>query len=97
MALPQATTETTLAKMIDINQPVPQGSDVVLNYKDGRQKLGSVDGFERELAAGRLENTAPNDNPEGDVNAPDSYGIEEPLNPLAEPTRKRDAKGHFVK
>ncbi len=76
--------------MIDINEPVEQGHDMVLNYEDGTQKLGSAEGFAREAKAGKLINLPPNDNPNGDVNAPDSYEV-------VDIPPSRDAKGHFVK
>lgn len=95
--------------MIDINKPVKQGQDMILNYADGTQKLGSDSGFEREAKAGKLISSAPNDNPDGDVNPGDSYTGTEPIVvedtqapapeektvPKAKP--KRDPKGHFVK
>ena len=61
--------------MIDINLPVKQGHDMILNYEDGEQKLGSAAGYEREAKKGRLLKSAmpPNDNPNGDTNPPDSY------------------------
>lgn len=76
--------------MIDINQPVKPNHDMILNYADGEQKLGSDSGFNREAGKGKLINLPPNDNPQGDVNAPDSYD-NGPTGP------KRDEKGHFVK
>jgi hypothetical protein len=57
---------------IDINKPVKQGSDVVLNYGDG-QALGTPKGYNREFRNGKLVGSPPGDNPTGDVNPPDSY------------------------
>lgn len=48
--------------MIDINKPVKQGSDLVLNYDEGEAKLGSASGFAREAKAGKLRALPPNDN-----------------------------------
>ncbi len=75
---------------IDINEPVEQGHDMVLNYVDGTQVLGSAGGFDREAKAGKLMALPPNDNPRGDVNAPDSYEA-------VDNSPSRDAKGHFLK
>lgn len=76
--------------MIDINEPVEQGQDMILNYEDGSQKLGSPEGFAREVKAGKLLALPPNDNPNGDVNPADSYEA-------VDNSPVRDAKGHFVK
>jgi len=74
---------------IDINQPVKQGQDMILNYDGQEQKLGSASGFAREAAAGKLISLPPNDNPKGDVNAPDSYDNG--------PGQTRGADGKFAK
>jgi len=76
--------------MIDINEPVKQGNDVILNYEDGTQTLGSSGGFSREAKAGKLLSLPPNDNPNGDVNPPDSYEA-------VDKSPVRDEKGHFAK
>lgn len=73
--------------MIDINQPVQQGHDMVLNYDGDEAKLGSAEGFAREAAKGLLISLPPNDNPNGDTNQP---------KPVQEDP-KRDKNGHFVK
>lgn len=75
--------------MIDINEPVKQGHDMVLNYDGEENQLGTADGFAREAAKGNLISLPPNDNPKGDVNPPDSYDNgDKPV---------RDKNGHFVK
>lgn len=48
---------------VDINQPVKQGNDMVLNYDGGESVLGSASDFAREAAAGKLVSLPPNDNP----------------------------------
>lgn len=73
--------------MIDINEPVQQGHDMILNYDGDEAKLGSAEGFAREAARGKLISLPPNDNPDGDTNQPKPRA-EEP---------KRDKNGHFVK
>lgn len=73
--------------MIDINQPVEQGHDMILNYDGKEAKLGSAEGFEREAAKGLLNSLPPNDNPDGDPNQPKPV-VEAP---------KRDKNGHFTK
>lgn len=75
--------------MIDINEPVKHGQDMILNYDGAENKLGSAGGFDREAKAGKLISLPPNDNPNGDVNPPDSY--DNGTSP------SRDAKGHFAK
>lgn len=90
--------------MIDINEPVKQGYDMILNYNDGEQKLGSPGGFNREARNGKLlkGSLPPNDNPNGDVNPPDSYEnhvmlISHPSKTVDSHPPKRDANGKFVK
>lgn len=43
--------------MIDINQPVEQGHDMILNYDDGRQELGNAEYFESKASKGQLIGT----------------------------------------
>lgn len=50
---------------IDINQPVKQGHDLVLNDKNGGQRLGSTEEFNAARDNDELINLAPNDNPDG--------------------------------
>lgn len=75
---------------IDINEPVEQGQDMILNYDDGSQKLGSANSYDHEAKAGKLLGLPPNDNPNGDVNPVDSYET-------VDKSPVRDGKGHFVK
>jgi hypothetical protein len=77
--------------MIDINQPVKQGSDMVLNYDGGESVLGSASGFAREAAAGKLMSLPPNDNPNGDVNPPDGYD-----SAPVDKSNGRNKNGHFL-
>lgn len=90
--------------MIDINQPVKQGQDMILNYKDGDQRLGSASGYAREARKGLLVEGSlpPNDNPHGDVNPPDSYEnhvmlITDHDKTVDSHPPKRGADGKFVK
>jgi len=57
---------------IDINEPIKQGSDAILNANDGSQRLGTADEFNKEAEKGNLTSLPPNDNPNGDPNS-DSY------------------------
>jgi len=68
---------------VDINEPVKQGHDMILNYKEGEQRLGTASGFNREAKAGKLYNLPPNDNPNGDVNVGDNYGGKVPVDEAA--------------
>lgn len=73
--------------MIDINEPVKQGQDMILNYDGEEAKLGSAEGFAREASKGKLISLPPNDNPNGDTNPGDQY----------DNAPKRDKNGKFVK
>lgn len=58
---------------IDINQPVKQGQDMILNFDDKEATLGSAEDFDKAVAAGELISLPPNDNPNGDPNVGDKY------------------------
>jgi hypothetical protein len=55
---------------IDINEPVKQGSDMVLNPDGEEQRLGTANEFDRQVGKGNLVSLPPNDNPYGDPNKP---------------------------
>lgn len=71
---------------IDINEPVEQGHDMIINPDGGEQRLGTAEEFDKEVNKGKLISLPPNDNPNGDPNQGDTYDKLE-----------RDEKGHFVK
>lgn len=72
---------------IDINQPVKQGNDMILNYDGKEAVLGSGDDFDKAADAGELISLPPNDNPNGDPNVGDIYDSKQ----------TRDENGKFVK
>lgn len=75
---------------IDINKPVKQGHDLVLNYNDGRQVLGSQEDYEKAWAKGQLISLPPNDNPEGPQQVVNNDP--EPQDQPVDKSKRRDRK-----
>lgn len=98
------------ANEIDINAPVVQGEDVVINI-DGRTYIGHYDEYDAKIASGEAINTNPDYNkpktfqpkqPLDDESSgtPKPFGVKNFTGHYVEETKKtpkRDEKGHFVK
>lgn len=50
--------------MIDINKPVEQGHDLILNYDGKEASLGTDTAFNEAVSNGELISLPPNDNPD---------------------------------
>lgn len=74
-------------KKIDINEPVEQGADLVLNHPDGSQTLGTVEDRDK---AEKLQGLHTNPLPGDEEAAGDSDEL--PETPEEEPVGKKSKK-----